>query len=139
MVLHLRGNAPDWEGANCLGSAPRRGPDDIEEMYDPWFDEEDPGPVLGICNGEYDGVVCPIRQECLEFALYNNEKYGVWGGMSEQDRKTMRRIWRWNAQLDGPREEWQWMSHEDVQAALAAHASTGRVSQLELEEEDDDD
>jgi hypothetical protein len=138
MVLHLRGNAPDWEGANCLGSAPRRQPGE-EEVYDPWFDEEDPGPVLSICNGEEGWPVCPLRQKCLEFALYNNEKYGVWGGMSESDRKAMRKIWRWSSKLDGPRPEWVWMSHEDLQAALTEHVQAGRISRLELEEEDDDD
>lgn len=137
MVLHLRGNAPDWTDANCLGSAPIREPGE-EEVYDPWFDEDDPGPVLSICNGD-DGPVCPIRQQCLEFALFNNEKYGVWGGMSEADRKAMRRIWRWNSHLDGPREEWVWMSHEDVQAALQEHIQAGRISRLELEEDEDDD
>jgi hypothetical protein len=75
----------------------------------------------------------------LEFALYNNEKYGVWGGMSESDRKAMRKIWRWSSKLDGPRPEWVWMSHEDLQAALTEHVQAGRISRLELEEEDDDD
>lgn len=137
MVLHLRGQAPNWENANCLGTAPRRQPGE-EEVYDPWFDEEDPYPALAICNGEDGRPVCPIRQKCLEFALYNNEKYGVWGGMSEADRKIMRKIWRWNSRLNGPRPEWVWMSHEDLQVALQEHVRAGKLSRLELEEDDDD-
>ena len=136
MVLHLRGNAPDWEGANCLGTAPKRLPGD-DDVYDPWFDEESPGPVLDVCNGGDGWPVCPLRQACLEFALYNNEKYGVWGGMTEQDRKVMRRIWRWNSGLSGPRPEWQWMSHQDLYRALQEHIQSGRISR-ELEEDDDD-
>jgi hypothetical protein len=137
MVLHLRGNAPDWERANCLGSAPHREPGE-EEVYDPWFDDLEPEPALDVCNGEIDGFVCPLRQQCLEFALYNNEKFGVWGGMTEQDRKIMRRIWRWNARLLGPREEWVWMFHDELQDALQEHILAGKISRRELEEEDDD-
>lgn len=137
MVLHLRGNAPDWNGANCLGTAPHREPDE-EEVYDPWFDELEPEPALAVCNGEIDGFVCPLRQQCLEFALYNNEKFGVWGGMTEQDRKIMRRIWRWNSRLLGPREEWIWMSHDELQLALNEHLRAGKISRQELEEDDDD-
>lgn len=34
---------------------------------------------------------CPVRQECLEFALAEREVYGVWGGTSERERRRMRR------------------------------------------------
>jgi hypothetical protein len=137
MVLHLRGNAPDWEGANCLDTAPHRLEGEAE-VYDPWFDEDNPEPALSVCNGGDGYSVCPLRQQCLEFALYNNEKFGVWGGMTEQDRKIMRRIWRWNSRLLGPREEWIWMSHDELQLALNEHLRAGKISQLELEEDDDD-
>lgn len=30
---------------------------------------------------------CPFRFSCLEYALLNNEKHGVWGGMSPGDRR----------------------------------------------------
>jgi WhiB family redox-sensing transcriptional regulator len=36
-------------------------------------------------------AVCPVRQECLEYALADTELAGVWGGTSERERKTMRR------------------------------------------------
>lgn len=120
-----------------MGTAPVRPPGE-EDVYDPWFDEEDADPVLAICNGENGWPVCPLRQQCLEFALYNNEKFGVWGGMSEGDRKIMRKIWRWNSRLLGPRPEWVWMSHEDLQEALTAHMKSGKITKLQLEEDDDD-
>lgn len=32
---------------------------------------------------------CPVRRECLQFALATRQAYGVWGGMSEQERRTV--------------------------------------------------
>jgi WhiB family redox-sensing transcriptional regulator len=34
---------------------------------------------------------CEIIGKCLEVALANNEMYGVWGGMSESERKALKR------------------------------------------------
>jgi WhiB family redox-sensing transcriptional regulator len=33
---------------------------------------------------------CPVREECLEYALGLNIRFGVWGGKSERQRKRMR-------------------------------------------------
>jgi WhiB family transcriptional regulator, redox-sensing transcriptional regulator len=37
-----------------------------------------------ICTG------CEVRAECLEYALANDERFGVWGGLSEQERRRLR-------------------------------------------------
>ena len=34
---------------------------------------------------------CPVRTECLEYALGNQEKFGIWGGLSERERRQLRR------------------------------------------------
>ncbi|MFO7293053.1 MAG: WhiB family transcriptional regulator [Actinomycetes bacterium] len=34
---------------------------------------------------------CQVRQECLEFAIQIGEKFGIWGGMSERERRKIRR------------------------------------------------
>ena len=33
----------------------------------------------------------PIREECLSWALKNGERYGVWGGLTEQERRRLSR------------------------------------------------
>ena len=30
---------------------------------------------------------CEVRPECLEYALANHERFGVWGGLSERERR----------------------------------------------------
>lgn len=36
-------------------------------------------------------AVCPVRAECLEYALRIGERYGIWGGTSERERRVLRR------------------------------------------------
>lgn len=31
---------------------------------------------------------CEVRAECLEYALEHGERYGIWGGLSERERRT---------------------------------------------------
>lgn len=33
--------------------------------------------------------VCPVREACLEYALVNRERDGVWGGATERERRRM--------------------------------------------------
>jgi WhiB family redox-sensing transcriptional regulator len=33
---------------------------------------------------------CPVRAECLEFALASDERFGIWGGLSERERRRLR-------------------------------------------------
>jgi WhiB family transcriptional regulator, redox-sensing transcriptional regulator len=34
---------------------------------------------------------CEVRSECLEYALEHDERFGIWGGLSERERRRMRR------------------------------------------------
>jgi WhiB family redox-sensing transcriptional regulator len=34
---------------------------------------------------------CDVRQECLQYALDSNQEYGIWGGLTEEERRYMRR------------------------------------------------
>lgn len=33
---------------------------------------------------------CPVAAECLEYALTHDERFGVWGGLSERERRRLR-------------------------------------------------
>ncbi len=32
-------------------------------------------------------MVCPVRGDCLDFAMSIREPYGIWGGLTEADRR----------------------------------------------------
>jgi len=34
---------------------------------------------------------CEVRQECLQWALEAGQDHGVWGGLSEDERRSMKR------------------------------------------------
>ncbi|HWL61105.1 MAG TPA: WhiB family transcriptional regulator [Microbacteriaceae bacterium] len=34
---------------------------------------------------------CEVKAECLEYALQNDERFGIWGGLSERERRRLRR------------------------------------------------
>lgn len=36
-------------------------------------------------------LACPVRVQCLEWALDNAEHFGVWGGLTEKERLRIRR------------------------------------------------
>ena len=67
----------NWQDdANCLGVDP-----------DLFFPERGASTreAKEVCRG------CVVRGECLEFALQNGEKFGIWGGLSERERRRIRR------------------------------------------------
>ena len=64
------------ERANCLGVDP-----------DLFF------PERGASTREAKSVCrsCEVRVDCLEYALDHGEKFGIWGGLSERERRRLRR------------------------------------------------
>ena len=34
---------------------------------------------------------CEVRAECLDYALENDERFGIWGGLSERERRRIKR------------------------------------------------
>lgn len=73
-----RAAATEWQDqAACLGCDP--------ELFFPERGGNTPTEARQVCAG------CEVRTECLEFALANNEHYGLWGGLSEKERRKLRR------------------------------------------------
>jgi WhiB family redox-sensing transcriptional regulator len=60
--------------ARCLGADP--------ELFHPPAD--DPADeAKAIC------AICPVREPCLEYAITAREKQGVWGGLTEKERRRL--------------------------------------------------
>jgi len=36
-------------------------------------------------------VGCEVRGDCLEYALAHDERFGIWGGLSERERRRLKR------------------------------------------------
>ena len=36
-------------------------------------------------------AMCDVTGECLNYALENDEKFGIWGGLSERERRTLKK------------------------------------------------
>lgn len=36
-------------------------------------------------------TTCEVRAQCLDYALANDERFGIWGGLSERERRRLRR------------------------------------------------
>ncbi len=34
---------------------------------------------------------CEVKAQCLEYALKNDERFGIWGGLSERERRKLKR------------------------------------------------
>jgi WhiB family redox-sensing transcriptional regulator len=34
---------------------------------------------------------CEVKTQCLEYALGNDERFGIWGGLSERERRKLRK------------------------------------------------
>lgn len=64
-----------WDGAACAETDP-----------DAFFPDQGgtASRVLRICAG------CEYRVECLQYALDHDEQYGIWGGTTGRQRRTMR-------------------------------------------------
>ncbi len=58
-----------------------RGMDTMIFYPDPECPEEDILSAKSVCEQ------CPVREACLEYALANRERYGIWGGASERERR----------------------------------------------------
>jgi WhiB family redox-sensing transcriptional regulator len=68
-----------------------------------------------ICRG------CPVRTECLADALDNGIEFGVWGGMTERERRALLRrrpdVTSWRELLERARDEYERQSIDELVAS----------------------
>ena len=48
---------------------------------------ESAGPARRIC------AACPVREPCLDYAITNRISHGIWGGLTERERRALRSRW----------------------------------------------
>jgi WhiB family redox-sensing transcriptional regulator len=70
-----------------------------------------------ICGG------CPVRDQCLKWALATDERFGVWGGLSERDRRKLRKKAAQGAPAAGPVDD-DCDGEEDDRPTVAAEVVT---------------
>lgn len=107
--MKLRANSPRWfddenpeRQAKCVLFP-------ATSNYDPWYpedmdtkdqkDSEAYEDAKAICTGLYDGKPCPLLEKCLEFALVNNERFGIWGGTTAEERIELRKKNKWQRSI----------------------------------------
>jgi len=82
---------PDWfAGAKCLGACAHSN----DNLF--YADHQHNGQVneaKSVCLGTHPDHPgrCPVLDQCLDYALENGEKWGVWGGCSERERRQIKR------------------------------------------------
>ena len=84
--VSLHGLRKGWaDSANCLGVDP-----------DLFFPERGASTreAKEVCRG------CAVRGDCLEYALANAERFGIWGGLSERERRRIRRQYSQERKLE---------------------------------------
>lgn len=79
----------------------------INDLYDdaPWMQDAscreidpeiffpDPSPWMlsEIAAAKEVCSICPVRDVCLEYAMVNNVEYGVWGGLTRNERRALKK------------------------------------------------
>ncbi|MFI9649318.1 WhiB family transcriptional regulator [Streptomyces sp. NPDC052040] len=79
----------------------------------------------GMCTG------CPVRTECLAYALDQRIEHGIWGGMTERERRALLRrrptVTSWRRLLEAAREDHESRRHQAV-AESAASVPVSRIA-----------
>lgn len=86
-ALFVLGDRPEWfDRARCMGM-------DVEVFYGDSDDQQIHGshrPYLLPEQVRHAKAVCgecPVRIDCLSWALDNDEEHGIWGGMTQYERR----------------------------------------------------
>lgn len=84
-----------------------------------------------VCSG------CPVRTECLADALDNRVEFGVWGGMTERERRALLRrrpdVTSWRRLLESARDEYEQKTTRTDTIDVEATVTIPRQSSLPRE------
>lgn len=74
--------ATDWKKSAACAPYPN-------EVFFPGPDVPDSAieKAKAICS------ICRVQSDCLEYAFEANQRAGIWGGTTEDERKSLRRKW----------------------------------------------
>jgi WhiB family transcriptional regulator, redox-sensing transcriptional regulator len=77
LVMDLLGIEPDWQERGLCSQT------DPEAFF----------PEKGGSTREAKKICdrCEVRPDCLKYALSHDERFGVWGGLSERERRKIKR------------------------------------------------
>lgn len=88
MSVVAKTNDVNWKIARCKGVDP-------DVFFSAEMDEEEAMTSVavqyGIEKAKRICAVCPIRIECLEWALPQSDLVGVWGGLTAKERRSANR------------------------------------------------
>ncbi|MEM1333560.1 MAG: WhiB family transcriptional regulator [Actinomycetota bacterium] len=80
MVTAIR-HSSDWaERAICAG-------DNGSLFYPPLSGERKKAKIIRERRAKNLCAHCPVQADCLSHALRNDERYGIWGGMTDAERR----------------------------------------------------
>ncbi|MTD58756.1 transcription factor WhiB [Amycolatopsis sp. RM579] len=64
------------DDAACVGTDP-----------DSFYPEQGPGITLDVAAAKRVCLRCPVRPNCLAYAIAHDERHGIWGGLTPQERR----------------------------------------------------
>jgi WhiB family redox-sensing transcriptional regulator len=87
--LHLvNATTTEWRmQAACRGDEPQ------PDFYPPTHTERKRERLARERRAKMVCAACPVRNDCLDHAVASDERYGVWGGLTADERK----LWRESA------------------------------------------
>lgn len=93
-VTEMRARYRKWNQARRNPPPVERGPD-MSWLEDAACRGVDPAlffPERGASTREAKAICaeCPVREQCRDYALDTNQKHGIWGGLSERERRRIR-------------------------------------------------
>lgn len=110
---HPYDDNPDWQKAGaCHGKG-----------TDLWFPPRGT-PTAKILEAKRICSDCPIKQQCLDYALWHGDRAGIWGGKTEKERRNLKMLSNTPRPTRRKRITTQWTNTNDHQTTQPSDPST---------------